>query len=59
MHGKAKEITFPMELSHVQLKLESSTIIKILLISRTVFGAAPQFWPDGLCIQLESIRDAS
>jgi hypothetical protein len=29
------------------------------LTSRTVFGAAPLFWPDGPCIQLESIRDAS
>jgi hypothetical protein len=29
------------------------------LTSRTVFGVAPLFWPDGPCIQLESIRDAS
>jgi hypothetical protein len=39
--------------------LESSAIIKILPISRTVFGAVPLFWPDGPCIQLESIRDVS
>jgi hypothetical protein len=29
------------------------------LISRICSSAAPLFWPDGLCIQLESIRDAS
>jgi hypothetical protein len=29
------------------------------LTSRTVFDIAPLFWPDGPCIQLESIRDAS
>jgi hypothetical protein len=39
--------------------MESSAIIKIVLISRTIFGVAPPFWPDGPCIQLESIRDAS
>jgi hypothetical protein len=42
---KAKEISFP--------------IIKTVPISRTVFHAAPLFWPDGPCIQLEYIRDAS
>jgi hypothetical protein len=56
---KVKEITFQWNWSHVQLKSESSTIIKKVPISRTVFGAAPLFWPDGPCIQLESIRDAS
>jgi hypothetical protein len=29
------------------------------LTSRIYFSAAPLFWPDGSCIQLESIRDAS
>jgi hypothetical protein len=29
------------------------------LTSRIYSGAAPLFWPDGSCIQLESIRDAS
>jgi hypothetical protein len=38
---------------------ESSVIIKTVPINRTIFGAAPLFWPDGPCIQLESIRDAS
>jgi hypothetical protein len=56
---KAKEITFPMKLVLCSTKIESSIIIKIVLIFRTVFGAAPPFWPDGPCIQLESIRDAS
>jgi hypothetical protein len=45
--------------SHVQLKLELSAIIKTVPISRSVFGAKLLFWPDGACIQLESIRDAS
>jgi hypothetical protein len=54
-----KEITFPMGRSHIKLKSESSAIIKTVPIFRTVFGAAPLFWPDGPCIQLESIRDTS
>jgi hypothetical protein len=29
------------------------------LTSRICSDGAPLFWPDGLCIQLESIRDAS
>jgi hypothetical protein len=29
------------------------------LTSRICSGAAPLFWPDGSCIQLESIKDAS
>jgi hypothetical protein len=29
------------------------------LTSRICSGVAPLFWPDGSCIQLESIRDAS
>jgi hypothetical protein len=56
---KAKEINFPLALVSCPTKSESSAIIKIVLISRTVFGAAPPFWHDGPCIQLESIRDAS
>jgi hypothetical protein len=56
---KAKEITFQWHQSNVQLKLESSAISKIVPISKTVFGAAPLFWTDGPCIQLESIRDPS
>jgi hypothetical protein len=56
---KAKEIIFPLELVSFPNKSESSAIIKTVPISRIVFGAAPPFWPDGSCIQLESIRDAS
>jgi hypothetical protein len=59
MHEKLRRQPFQWNQSHVELKSESSAIIKILLISRTVFGAAPLFWPDGPCIQLESIRDVS
>jgi hypothetical protein len=47
---KAKEITFQMEPVSFHLKLEPSAIIKTIPISRTVFGAAPLFWPDGPCI---------
>jgi hypothetical protein len=47
---KAKEITFPMAISNVQLKSKSSTIIKTVPISRTIFGVVPLYWPDGPCI---------
>jgi hypothetical protein len=47
---KAKEITFPVTLVSCPTKSESSTIIKIVQISRTIFGVAPLFWPDGPCI---------
>jgi hypothetical protein len=59
MHGKLRRQHYQWNQSHVQLKLKSSAIIKRVLISRTVFGVAPLFWPDGPCIQLESIRDVS
>jgi hypothetical protein len=56
---KDKEINFSMELV--------SCPAKILVIRNhqnntnfwTIFGVAPLFWPDGPCIQLESIRNAS
>jgi hypothetical protein len=56
---KSKEITFPMTLVSCPTKIGVTAIIKTVPISRIVFGAAPPFWPDGPCIQLESIRDAS
>jgi hypothetical protein len=56
---KAKKITFPMAPFLCPTKIGASTIIKKVPISRIIFGAAPPFWPDGPCIQLESIRDAS
>jgi hypothetical protein len=56
---KDKETNFPIELVSYPTKSESSAIFKIIPISKTVFGAAPLFWPDGPCILLESIRDAS
>jgi hypothetical protein len=59
MNGKLRRYPFQWHWSHVQLKSESSAIIKIVLISRTIFGAMPPFWPDGPCIQLESIMDTS
>jgi hypothetical protein len=59
MHGKIRRQPFQWNQSHIQLKSESFTIIKTVLSSRTVFGAAPLFWPDGSCVQLESIKDVS
>jgi hypothetical protein len=44
---KAKEIKFPIEPVSCPNKSESSTIIKIVPISRTIFGATPLFWPNG------------
>jgi hypothetical protein len=57
MHGRLRRQPFQWHWSHVQLKSESSAIIKIVPISRTVFAAVPLFWPDGPCIRLECIRD--
>ncbi len=48
---KDKEITFPMAPVSCPTKMESSAIIKTILISRTVFGAEPPFWVDWPCIQ--------
>jgi hypothetical protein len=59
MHEKLRRYPYQWHHSHIQLKLESSEIIKTVLIFRTVFSAAPPFWSDGPCIQLESFRDAS
>jgi hypothetical protein len=56
---KAKEVTYPMAPVSCPTKIGVINNIKIVLIFRTVFGAAPPFWPDGPCIQLESIRDTS
>jgi hypothetical protein len=59
LHKKLTRQSFQWHRYHVQLKSESSAIIKRVLISRTIFGATPPFWPNGSCIQLQSIRDAS
>jgi hypothetical protein len=59
MHGKAKGIAFPMELVSCPTKIGVIRNHKNNTNFRTIFGAAPLFWPDGPCIQLESIRDAS
>jgi hypothetical protein len=56
---KAKEINFPMKPVSCPTKIGVVLNHKKILISRTIFGAAPLFWPDGPCIQLESIRNAS
>jgi hypothetical protein len=56
---KDKEITFPMAPVSYPNKIGVVRNHKILPISRIVFGVVPLFWPDGPCIQLESIRDTS
>jgi hypothetical protein len=57
---KAMEIIFPMALVSYPTKIGVVRYHQNSIdFSRTVFGAAPLFWPDGPCIQLESIRDAS
>jgi hypothetical protein len=59
MHGKLRRQPFQWHQSHVQIESEPSATIQTVLIFRTIYGAAPPFWPDGPCIQLEFIRDAS
>jgi hypothetical protein len=56
---KDKEITFPRELVPYQSKIVVVRNYKNSTDFQNHFGAAPLFWPDGPCIQLESIRDAS
>jgi hypothetical protein len=56
---KAKEITFPMVLVPCPTKIEVVCNHQKSTDFQNHFGAAPLFWPDGPCIQLESIRDAS
>jgi hypothetical protein len=56
---KAKEINFRMALVLYPTKIGVVCNNKKIPICRTIFGAVPPFWPDGPCIQLESIRDAS
>jgi hypothetical protein len=54
---KDKEISFPMALVSCPTKIGVICNYQKILIFRIIFGAAPLFWPDGSCIQLESIRD--
>jgi hypothetical protein len=56
---KAKEIKFPMELVSCPTKIGVVRNLQNTTNFQNSFGAAPLFWPDGPCIQLESIRDAS
>jgi hypothetical protein len=56
---KAKGIAFTMELVSCPTKIRVIRNHPNNTDCRTVFGAAPLFLPDGPCIQLESIRDAS
>jgi hypothetical protein len=56
---KAKEIAFPM----APVSCPNKTVVIRNHQNTTDFwnsvGVAPLFWPDGPCIKLESIRDAS
>jgi hypothetical protein len=56
---KAKEITFPMALVSCPTKIEGIYNHQNNTNFHNCFCATPPFWPDGLCIQLESIRDVS
>jgi hypothetical protein len=56
---KAKEITFPMALVSCPMKIGVVHNHQNNTNFQNHFGAAPLFWPDRPCIQLESIRDAS
>jgi hypothetical protein len=56
---KPKEMTFPMVLVSCPTKIRVVRNHQNNTNFRTIFGAAPLFWPDGPCIQLESNRDAS
>jgi hypothetical protein len=47
---KAKEITFQMAPVSCPTKIGVIRNDKKVLIFRTIFGAAPPFWPDGPCI---------
>jgi hypothetical protein len=56
---KAKEITFPMAPVSCSTKIGVVYNHQNSTDFQNRFGAALLFWPDGLCIQVESIRDAS
>jgi hypothetical protein len=55
---KSKEINFPMELVSYPTKIEVVCNHQNSTDFQNRFGAVPSFWPNGPCIQLESIRDA-
>jgi hypothetical protein len=54
---KAKEIKFPMALVSYLTKIGVVCNHQNSINFQNHFGAAPQLWPDGPCIQLDSIRD--
>jgi hypothetical protein len=56
---KAKKITFPMALISCPTKIGVVLNHQNSANFQNHFCVAPLFWPDGPCIQLESIRDAS
>jgi hypothetical protein len=56
---KAKEITFTMELVSCPTKIGVVHNHQNTTDFQNRFCVAPLFWPDGPCIQLESIRDTS
>jgi hypothetical protein len=56
---KAKEITFPMAPVPCPTKIGVVRNYQNSIDFQNRFGDVPLFWPDGPCIQLESIRDTS
>jgi hypothetical protein len=56
---KLMEITFPMALVSYPTKINVVHNHQNSTDFQNHFGVAPLFWPDGPCIQLESIRDMS
>jgi hypothetical protein len=56
---RAKDITFPMAFFSCPTKIRVVCNHQNSTDFQNHFCAPPPFWPDGLCIQLESIRDAS
>jgi hypothetical protein len=56
---KAKEIVFPMAPVSYPTKIGVVHNYQNSIDFHNRFGVVPLFWPDGPCIQLEFIRDAS
>jgi hypothetical protein len=56
---KAKDMIFPMALFSCTTKIGVIRNHQNSTDFGNPFFAVPPFWPDGPCIQLESIRDAS
>jgi hypothetical protein len=56
---KLRRYTFQWNWSHVQILWELTGIVKTIRRPKSVLLLRCHFWADGLCIELESIRNAS